>query len=112
MADYKNDIEKYLKGELTPAQMHALEKEALQDPFLADALEGIQPLEPKDFSEDVHDLQAALSRRIQKKNTSGLGWVTRIAAGLIVLAVSILTDQYKLTPHLIISKTPQQRTGR
>jgi TonB family protein len=113
MADYKNDIEKYLKGELTPAQMHALEKEALQDPFLADALEGIQPLEPKDFSEDVHDLQAALSRRIQKKNTSGLGWVTRIAAGLIVLAVStylifVITDRReKSSENLALNKQQQ-----
>ena len=67
MDEYSNDIEKYLKGELTPAQMHALEKEALNDPFLADALEGIQSLQPHDFSEDVNDLQAALNRRIQKK---------------------------------------------
>ncbi len=35
-----SDIERYLKGELSPAEMHALEKAALSDPFLADALEG------------------------------------------------------------------------
>lgn len=37
-----SDIEKYLKGELSPAAMHALEKAALTDPFLADAMEGYQ----------------------------------------------------------------------
>jgi len=37
-----SDIEKYLKGELSPAAMHALEKAALTDPFLADAIEGYQ----------------------------------------------------------------------
>ena len=35
------DIQKYLKGELSAREMHELEKAALEDPFLADALEGI-----------------------------------------------------------------------
>ena len=34
------DIEKYHKGLLSPKEMHDLEKAALEDPFLADALEG------------------------------------------------------------------------
>ena len=36
------DIEQYLQGKLSPAEMHALEKAAVQDPFLADAIEGYQ----------------------------------------------------------------------
>lgn len=32
-----DDIEKYFEGRLLPQQMHALEKAALNDPFLADA---------------------------------------------------------------------------
>lgn len=34
------DIEQYLLGRLSPAEMHAMEKAALQDPLLADAIEG------------------------------------------------------------------------
>jgi len=34
------DIEKYWKGKLSSAEMHAMEKAAMDDPFLADALEG------------------------------------------------------------------------
>jgi len=33
-------LEKYRKGELSPAEAHALEKASLEDPLLADALEG------------------------------------------------------------------------
>lgn len=42
-----SDIEQYLKGTLSPAQMHEMERAALQDPFLADALEGYteQPMD-------------------------------------------------------------------
>ncbi|MDE3234646.1 MAG: carboxypeptidase-like regulatory domain-containing protein [Bacteroidota bacterium] len=36
------DIEKYLQGKLSAAAMHELEKAALQDPFLAEAIEGYQ----------------------------------------------------------------------
>ena len=36
------DIEKYLQGKMTASEMHALEKAALQDPFLSDALEGFE----------------------------------------------------------------------
>ena len=34
------DIRRYHAGELSPQERHALEKAALDDPFLADALEG------------------------------------------------------------------------
>ena len=36
------EIRKYLDGELPAAEMHALEAAALEDPFLADALEGME----------------------------------------------------------------------
>lgn len=38
----QNDIEKYWKGQLSPEEMNALEKAALDDPFLADAMDGYQ----------------------------------------------------------------------
>ena len=34
------DIERYHAGKMTPAERHALEKAAMDDPFLSDALEG------------------------------------------------------------------------
>ena len=34
-------IRKYLDGELPDPEMQALEKAALEDPFLADAIEGL-----------------------------------------------------------------------
>lgn len=87
MSDYKNDIEKYLKGELTPAQMHALEKKALDDPFLADALEGAQHLSPDELATDISLLQASLNKRVEKQK-GGWFWPMRIAAGLLLVAAS------------------------
>jgi TonB family protein len=87
MGDYRNDIDKYLRGEMTPAEMNALEKKALEDPFLADALEGAQQLAPEDFDADMNELQGALNARVQKKS-GGWIWAGRIAAGLLLLVVS------------------------
>lgn len=79
-----DDIEKYLKGELTSAGMHALEKEALSDPFLAEALEGGAQLDAVDFSKDV----AELNEKIMKRKSTSWTWPVRIAASLLLLAVS------------------------
>ncbi len=87
MDDYKNDIDKYLKGQLTPAQMHALEKKALSDPFLADALEGLGSLPTGELQKDLNDLQAGLNRRAAPSNTVWL-WSRRIAAALLFLCIS------------------------
>lgn len=65
------DIEKYHKGQLTPAEMHALEKAALDDPFLAEAIEGFahlkQPVQP-----DLEELRARLQEKIESKGSAPL----------------------------------------
>jgi hypothetical protein len=91
MADLNDDIKKYLNGELTPAEMHALEKRALSDPFLEDALEGAAQVGPQAFHSDLSNLKSALEDRISKKSgkeVSLWGWTMRIAAGLALIAVS------------------------
>lgn len=90
MNDLKNDIERYLKGELTPSEMHALEKKALSDPFLADALEGASDVSAEAFEQDVRDLQMMIDRRTDqsKKIIPLWTWSLRIAAGLALIAVS------------------------
>lgn len=91
MADLQNDIERYLKGELTPAEMHALERKALSDPFLAEALEGAAGLPGTELEADLQSLQAALKERIQSPREKVVPmwvWPMRIAAGLALLAVS------------------------
>jgi TonB family protein len=67
MSDKRGDIEKYKNGKLTPAEMHALEKKALRDPFLADALEGAESVSSDDFSADVKDLQDSIHFRSEEK---------------------------------------------
>jgi TonB family protein len=91
MAEVNDDISKYLKGEMTPAEMHALEKRALEDPFLADALAGFDALEPGVIDDDLAKLKTSLRERTGKQGTGVIPmwrWPLRIAAGLLILFVA------------------------
>ena len=81
MADEKDDIRRYRNGEMTGAERNALEKKALNDPFLADAIEGAETVDINEFSGDVNEL----SQKIRKSKRTI--WLTplRIAAGIFVV---------------------------
>lgn len=64
-------IRRYLAGELDDKTMHALEKQALDDPFLADALEGYAMYDP-DQSAAIADLQARLDERVNRGNETAI----------------------------------------
>src|SRR5258708_34937728 len=57
------DIEKYHKGLLSAREMNELEKAALDDPFLADALEGYG-LTSVNVTGDLSELEKKLQERI------------------------------------------------
>jgi TonB family protein len=94
MSDHKDDIEKYLDGTLSNAERHQLEKKALSDPFLAEALEGIEMLTNEQLS---HDL-AVIYKRIHTQKRNAFYWPLRIAAGILVI-VSITVVTIKLTEN-------------
>src|SRR4051812_42304052 len=86
-----SDIEKYHRGTLSPAEQHRLEKAALDDPFLADALEGYsQP--GVQAAPDMQELQTRLAARTENKEDKKivpLGGGTRMpwlrAAAVIII---------------------------
>lgn len=82
------DIERYLQGKLSPAEMHELEKAAVQDPFLADAIEGYQSSNLAIVKEDLAEIHAQLSSgpaKIISANAKKNTW-WRVAAALLLLA--------------------------
>ncbi|HEV8270766.1 MAG TPA: carboxypeptidase-like regulatory domain-containing protein [Chitinophagaceae bacterium] len=91
------DIEKYWKGTLSAAEMHAMEKAAMDDPFLADALEGYKNINLADTGLD--SLKEKLEKRVgafvpvlnlkRKRFT----WVRAAAAIIIIVGVGLLVQQ-------------------
>ena len=85
------DIEKYHKGELPATEMHAMEKAALDDPFLAEAMEGYAGA-GINIGTDISLLKEKLDERTSKSKMIVLpmrgavsGW-WKIAAMIIVIA--------------------------
>jgi lysophospholipase L1-like esterase/cytoskeletal protein RodZ len=86
-------IRKYLAGELDDKAMHALERQALDDPFLADALEGYAAYAP-DQSANLADLEGRLDQRLEQGRRGRIKlmyarWASA-AAILVVLGASFL----------------------
>lgn len=90
------DIRLYLEGKLSPSQMHELEKAALEDPFLADALEGMELYNDQEkFSDDTNDLNVRLNERINKKgallSVNNLWWKIAAVLVIIITGISVIT---------------------
>ena len=94
------DIEKYWTGKLNAAEMHAMEKAAMDDPFLADAMEGYKNKVSVDS--DLATLRERLDKKIialapvvsikQKK----FPWLKVAAAIIIVGGMGVLVQQLVL----------------
>ena len=84
-------IQQYLEGKLDPEVAHQLEKQALNDPFLSDALEGYSVY--RDPAADLSILQRQLHERIvhlqENKKVFDLTWQRlSVAAAAAVMFVS------------------------
>jgi len=80
------DIERYHTGKMSPQERHALEKAALDDPFLADALEGYSftatPVE------DLAKIQSTLDEKLNRRKVVPIfekyKWISVAAIVLII----------------------------
>lgn len=94
------DFEKYWKGELSRAEMNALEKAALDDPFLADALEGYRNISTA--GTDITLLKQKLNERIAEpgksviKGIHRLTWLRAAAVVIIIGGIAVFASQYVL----------------
>ncbi|OQP62362.1 hypothetical protein A3860_28805 [Niastella vici] len=91
------DIQRYVQGKLSAREMHAMEKAALDDPFLADAIEGMQEA----FTTHEENLVTGQLQQLQqqiKTRTTGPGKVVAfkpfrywqaVAAAVIVIITGV-----------------------
>jgi hypothetical protein len=87
------DIQRYVQGKMSAQEMHAIEKAALDDPFLADAIEGFQQGmqeqgEPV-INSQLQDLRNKLQERTSAKPKTrviAFRWWQAAAAAVIVIA--------------------------
>lgn len=114
-----SDFKRYYSGEMTEREMHALEKAAMEDPFLSDALEGYAftttPVE------DIKSIKEKLTGQHSKKNIvvtgsfGSWGWmriaailVVVLGAGLLVYRFNSTKNDKTLASNAPIGKPPKQ----
>jgi carboxypeptidase-like protein len=97
------DIQKYLEGKLSASEMHALEKAALDDSFLSDAIDGmqnsLQERGPESIKNEVTELNESLHNKIKKKEKvialpQNRIWQRIAAAVVILVGSSVLIYNY------------------
>lgn len=82
------DIERYLEGKMSAKEMHDIEKAALHDAFLADAIEGYSSVSFEDSKKHLNEIYAALQK--QKEETKVVPLKTKTFHWWRVAAVIIL----------------------
>jgi hypothetical protein len=101
--DISQRIRKYLNGDLDARAMHQLEKEAQNDPFLMEALEGYEKTSA-DQQSNLDDLYEKLEQRTAKKQAKVVPFraIAIAASVLLFLGLGIL---WLANRHPYISQT-------
>ncbi len=103
------DIRKYFSGKLSAAEMHAMEKASLDDPFLAEAMEGFEAMQHEPWEEQL----AAARLKMQEDSASAkvvplyqskTKWWKAAAAILLIGGGAALT--YTLTTKKATQNNP------
>jgi hypothetical protein len=98
----KAKIDKYLKGKLDSRAMYDVERDAQNDPFLMDALDGFEAA-GADQDINMADLKNRLAERVaEKKDRSILLWRVLPLAACLLLMLGIgylFLDQHKSKPQ-------------
>lgn len=89
MTNREQDIQRYLRGEMSPAEQHALEKAALSDPFLAEALEGLSNLTDAELTADLETISAELETQTEHVWQMPAAGAKRMAASEVAAAANV-----------------------
>jgi len=104
-----SDIEQYLTGKLTPVQMHAMEKAALDDALLAEAIEGYGIIKEAEWKDQLAALKDGFKNN--KRTAKVIPLANRNSwwkfAAAVVLFGSTATISY-----LLINKKEKQQIAQ
>jgi len=95
------DIERYHNGQLSAKEMHAMEKAALDDPFLADAMEGYA-VSGVNVSADIAELKKRLAGKKEETKVipiygaggSSFPWLRAAVAIVLIAGAGLLSYQF------------------
>ncbi|THU40644.1 TonB family protein [Niastella caeni] len=116
------DIQRYVQGKLSAREMHAMEKAALDDPFLADAIEGMQQA----LTDHPESLVTGQFQQLQQQfqtRTAATGkvvsfkpfryWQAAAAASVVIITgvwiYTLVTRPNESSMSPVVAKTEEQK---
>ncbi|WP_207510309.1 carboxypeptidase-like regulatory domain-containing protein [Longitalea luteola] len=116
------DIQRYVQGKLSAREMHAMEKAALDDPFLADAIEGMQEAYAAHSENLVTGQLQQLQQQLQTRTAASAKvaafkpfryWQAAAAAVVIIITgvwiYSLVSEKEVSSNGSIIAKTEEKQ---
>ncbi|GAA4735844.1 hypothetical protein [Flavisolibacter ginsenosidimutans] len=102
----QEELLKYLEGKLSAEEQHELEKNALDDPFEADALDGLQDISNKTkIAALVEDLNRDLKKKTAKKKNLPHRREAKLEPWLLITIIIVLL--VVVLGYIIIHKLKQ-----
>lgn len=87
----KQDIDNYWQGKLSDKEMHNLEKAAIKDEFLSDALDGYRDSNWNEIDTALTDLKKKITENTTTPNKTKRKYFLMIAATIAVLVIGTYT---------------------
>ena len=84
------DIQRYLQGSMSAKEMHDLERAALEDPFLADALEGYSEADMQQAQTHLTQIESAIQQPRQQGKVVPLPRLKKYRSWQVAAAVILL----------------------
>lgn len=91
-----HDIERYVQGKMSAKEMHDIEKAALKDPFLSDAIEGYTGISFQESNAHLNEITALLQNKKEETKvvpltTKRFYWARVAAMVVTVIAIGAIT---------------------
>lgn len=92
------DIQRYLSGAMSASERHELERAALQDPFLSDAIDGFELQGTAGFTTHQHEIAAAIQQTSSKATVVDMPaknkWMRIAVLFVLIAGVGLLGYQF------------------
>lgn len=103
------NLQEYINGLRKGKSAHRIEKEAMRDPFLSDALDGFEAV-GGDHDKAISRLQNTIRRKTKKKNQASIWWAA--ACILLILGVAVYTLMPEQDNVVVTQDIPKQEVPR
>ena len=109
------DIYRYLNGEMPPAEMHALEKAALDDSFLSEAMEGYTNATEVESKKNLAQLKGNFTEKENARiiSIAAFKWLKYAAAVLLIITTVgityLFTNNQRNTESKVLADLTQKK---